>query len=237
MWTAATAVAEIQAVLIAGVDPREVQVTYSLKEAIDGPSAGGLLSAASLASIRGVPLLPRTTMTGTVLPDGSVARSAGSPTSSRRRRRRGTPASSSRSDPADLRTGRPVDLVALGRSIGVEVIPVSDVPEAYGHLTGTPDVAKAEQPAAIAPGVLSMLERRSRTLVTTGRPSSRRWRPRPTPTCRRRFPAIRAWLKVAQDELDQGDAVRAFAAAAEAGQALQEYAPSTGRTGSRRRRP
>lgn len=38
------------------------------------------------------------------------------------------------------------------------------------------------------------------------------------------LPGIRGWLAVAGEELDQGDAVRAFAAAAEAGQALQEYA-------------
>ena len=225
MWTAATAVAEIQAVLIAGVDPRKVQVTYSLQEAIDGPSAGALLSAASLASVRGVPLRPRTTMTGTVLPDGSVGPVGGISDKLRAAQTAGftrvlVPVGPS----TDLRTGRPVDLVALGRSIGVEVIPVSDVPEAYGYLTGTPTVPEAAQPAAIAPGVLSMLERRSRALVAGGRTQLAALTATVDPDVQTALPGIRGWLDVADDELTRGDAVRAFAAAAEAGQALQEYA-------------
>ncbi len=225
MWTAATAVAEVQAVLIAGVDPREIQVTYSLKEAIDGPSAGGLLSAASLASIRGVPVLPRTTMTGTVLPDGSVGPVSGISDKLKAAHAAGYTRVLVPIGPStDLRTGRPVDLVALGRSLGVEVIPVSDVPQAYSHLTGTPDVAKAEQPAPIAPGVLTMLERRSHALVTTATTQVAALTVSQDPDVKAALPGIRAWLAVAQSELDQGDAVRAFAAASEAGQALREYA-------------
>ena len=224
MWTAATAVAEIQAVLIAGVDPREVQVTYSLKEAIDGPSAGALLSAASLASVRGVPIRPRTTMTGTVLPDGSVGPVSGISDKLRAAQAAGftrvlVPIGPS----SDLRTGRPVDLVALGRSIGVEVIPVSNVLEAYGYLTDTPDVATAQQSSPIAPGVLSMLERRSRALAITGRTQLATLTSTTDPDVQAGLVGIRGWLDVADDELVQGDAVRAFAAAAEAGQALQEF--------------
>ena len=225
MWTAATAVAEVQAVLIAGVDPRQIQVTYSLKEAIDGPSAGGLLSAASLASIRGVPVVPRTTMTGTVLPDGSVGPVSGISDKLKAAHAAGYTRVLVPIGPStDLRTGKPVDLVALGRSLGVEVIPVSDVPEAYSHLTGTPDVAKAEQPTPIAAGVLSMLERRSRTLVTTAATQLHALSATSDVDVQAALTGIRAWLAVAQEELDQGDAVRAFAAASEAGQALQEYA-------------
>lgn len=225
MWTAATAVAEVQAVLIAGVDPREIQVTYSLKEAIDGPSAGGLLSAASLASIRGMPVLPRTTMTGTVLPDGSVGPVSGISDKIRGAHAAGYTRVLVPIGPStDLRTGKPVDLVALGQSLGVEVIPVSDVPEAFSHLTGTPVVAKAEQPAPIAPSVLSMLERRSRTLVTTATTDLTALADTQDADVQAALPGISAWLAVAQQELGQGNAVRAFAAAAEAVQALQEHA-------------
>lgn len=63
-------VAGVQAVLIAGVDPRRQQLEYSMKEAIDGPSAGALLSVGSLAAIRSAKISRSTTMTGTVLPDG-----------------------------------------------------------------------------------------------------------------------------------------------------------------------
>ena len=223
MWTAATAVAEIQAVLISGVDPREVQVTYSLKDAIDGPSAGALLSAASLASVRGVPLLPKATMTGTVLPDGSVGPVSGISDKLRAAQAAGFTRVLVPIGPStDLRTGRPVDLVALGRSIGVEVIPVSDVPQAYGYLTGTPDVAKAQEPSPIAPGVISMLERRSRTLVTTGTAQLTALADTTDPEVQAALPGIGGWLRVAEDELGRAEAVRAFAAAAEAGQALQE---------------
>ena len=228
MWTAATAVAEIQAVLIAGVDPRDVQVTYSLQEAIDGPSAGALLSAASLASIRGTPLEPRTTMTGTVLPDGSIGPVGGISDKLRAAAAAGYTRVLVPIGPStDLRTGRPVDLVALGRTLGVEVVPVSDVPQAFGYLTGTADgsaVDTTHPPAPISPGVLSMLEGRSRALVMTGRTQLATLTATVDPDVQAALPGIRGWLDVADDELARGDAVRAFAAAAEAGQALQEYA-------------
>jgi predicted S18 family serine protease len=51
MWTAATSVAAVQAVLESGVDPRIGQLQYSLPEESDGPSAGALTTVGSLAEI------------------------------------------------------------------------------------------------------------------------------------------------------------------------------------------
>lgn len=224
MWTAATAVAEIQAVLIAGVDPRTVQVSYALKEAIDGPSAGALLSAASLASISGIHTVAATTMTGTVLPDGSIGPVSGVSDKLRAAKAAGYTRVLVPEGPSiDLATGATIDPVAFGRSIGVNVLPVDDVPEAFKLLTGAPDVARSQQSSPIAPGVVSMLEQRTRRLVTASTTQLQGLRATSDPQVRAALPGIEAWTKVAQEELNQGDAVRAFAAAAEAGQALQEF--------------
>ncbi len=225
MWTAATAVAEVQAVLIAGVDPRLVQVSYSLKEAIDGPSAGGLLSAGSLAAIRGVPLSRDTTMTGTVLPDGSIGPVSGIPDKIRAAEAAGysrvlVPVGPGR----DLRTGAPVDLAALGRSLGVEVIPVKSVPEAYELLTRTPDVARPSEQSPIAPGVLSMLDRRSRVLTATATGELQTLAVSSDPATWAALPDIRTWLRAAERASAEGDAILAFAGAAEAVQAIREVA-------------
>src|SRR5262245_21269883 len=77
MWRAATAVGATQAVLISGVDPREQQLEYSLRDADDGPYAGAPLSVGSLAAPNGATPSESVTMTGTVLPDGSVGPVAG----------------------------------------------------------------------------------------------------------------------------------------------------------------
>ena len=50
----------------------DVRITLEIDGRIDGPSAGGLLAAGMLAAWIGVPLASSVTMTGAVLPDGSI---------------------------------------------------------------------------------------------------------------------------------------------------------------------
>ena len=147
MWTAETAVAGVQAVLVSGVDPRTKQLRYSLGEAIDGPSAGALLSAGSLAAIRESTISDSTTMTGTVLPDGSVGPVSGVVEKVRAAAEAGFTRvliPSGLEEVLDEETGRSVDPVRLGLSIGVEVKPVKNLPDAYALLTG-----QAEERAAL----------------------------------------------------------------------------------------
>jgi hypothetical protein len=208
MWTAETAVAGAQAVLVSGVDPRAKQLRYSLGEAIDGPSAGALLSAGSLAAIRASGISNSTTMTGTVLPDGSVG-----PVSGVAEKVRAAAAAGftrvlippGLKEVLDSKTGSAVDPVKLGRSLGVKVEPVKNLPDAYALMTGQTERSSARKPPPIDPGVLRMLARRSRVLIATTNPESAH---------------VAAWVSAARRALAQGDPVRAFAAAAEAALAV-----------------
>src|SRR5262249_62163342 len=109
-----------------------------------------------------------TTMTGTVLPDGSVgpvngigeklkaAAAAGFtrvliPTGERLV-----------SDPS---TGRSVDASRLGRRLGVQVTAVSSVRDAYVLMSGRINPPSVPRTPPIQRGVLRMLVRRSRALI------------------------------------------------------------------------
>jgi Lon protease (S16) C-terminal proteolytic domain len=233
-WIASAEVAGVQAVLIAGVDPRRQQLKYSMKEAIDGPSAGALLSVGSLAAIRSAKISRSTTMTGTVLPDGSIGPVSGEAEKIRAAAAAGFTRVLVPPGPVfDLRTGARVDLAAVGRSVGVTVTPVNSVPDAYAQLAvGSPtSFNSAGGPTRPKPEpddtrLLHMLTRRSQGLidatVTQMREASSGGEA-PSTTA----PLdVTAWLSTAENALKQGDPVKAFAAAAEAAQAQRQAAAS-----------
>jgi hypothetical protein len=222
MWTAATSVAGVQAVLIAGVDPRVRQLRYSLREAIDGPSAGGLLSVGSLAALRGSKVSKSTTMTGTVLPDGSVGRVAGVADKLRAAAAAGftrvlVPTGLPRV--FDTKTGREIDLARLGRSVGVQVTPVKSVPDAYAVITGQTVRSSARRPPPIDPGILRMLTRRSRGLIAAARGNVNELSGRADRSAKSDVAHISALVRAAEQALVRRDPVLAFAAASEAAQA------------------
>jgi hypothetical protein len=209
MWTAATAVAGVQAMLMSGTDPRLHQLSYSLHEEIDGPSAGGLLTVGSLAALRGSRPSDSTTMTGTILPDGSIGPVAGIGEKLKAAAAAGfhrvlipagVPAV------ADYRTGRMVDPMRLGRSLGLVVTPVASVHDAYFAMTGQATAPPPRTPPAIDPGLLRMLERRSRALIHSAdsHPHSTQ---------------VSALVSAADTALSRHDPVLAFAASAEGAQA------------------
>jgi hypothetical protein len=225
MWSAATAVAGVQAVLIAGVDPRLQQLRYALHTAIDGASAGALLSAGSLAALRGSRIAKTASMTGTVLPDGSV----GPVTGIAEKLRAAAAAGIKRilipttfRLVADPRTQREVDPVRLGRSLGVEVIPVKSVPDAYALLSGTPLRSAARPAPPIRPALLQMLTRRSRALTAAAR--RRRTELGGGPGAAKSRADMAALVRSAQQALARHDPVFAFAASAEAAQIGQREA-------------
>ena len=211
MWRAATAVAAVQATLIAGTDPRRGQLRYSVHEAIDGPSAGALLTVGSLAALRGEPIAAdTTTMTGTVLPDGSVGPVAGIVEKLRAAASAGfthvlIPTEPRRVSSPD--TGRPLDPVRLGRSLGLTVTRVASMPQAYAAMTEEPQRASSAGAPPLPPGLTRMLERRSRALI--GESSGA---------------ASQAPARAAKGALADHDQVLAFAAAAEAAQASRQAA-------------
>ncbi|MEZ5115242.1 MAG: S16 family serine protease [Candidatus Nanopelagicales bacterium] len=105
----------------------------------DGPSAGTLTTVAVLAAQRGITIDPKATMTGTINPDGTVGPVGGIPQKLQGAADNGfttvlVPAGQ-RND-VDANTGNLVDLVELGKTLGVEVAEVANVYEAYSTLTG-----------------------------------------------------------------------------------------------------
>jgi hypothetical protein len=218
MWTAATAVAGAQAVLISGIDPRLQQLRYSLDEAIDGSSAGALLSVGSGAALRGSRISGSTTMTGTVLPDGSVGPVAGIGEKLQAAAKAGfTRVLIPTGLPlvSDPRSGKSVDPVRLGRSLGVEVKPVESVPAAFAMMTGEAGRSSARPAPPIRPGILRLLTRRSRTLIAAARRQTRELPPGAGAD-------VTAQVRAAQRALGRKDPVLAFAASAEAAQTSQQ---------------
>jgi hypothetical protein len=216
MWAAATAVAGVQAALMSGTDPRLHQLSYSLHEEIDGPSAGGVLAVGSLAALRGSRPSGSTTMTGTVLSDGSIGPVAGIAEKVRAAAAAGftrvlIPAGIP--TVTDYRTGRTVDPVRLGRSLGVEVTPVASVHDAYVAMTGQATAPPASgSPPPIDPGLLRMLARRSLALIDHTKSRSAH---------------VAALMHAAERALARRDPVLAFTAAAEGAQASRLDAATT----------
>ena len=138
-WRAATSSAAAIGTLFSGFDPDDIAYRFDITGPIDGPSAGGILTIGVLAAINEQPLDPQTTMTGTISPDGSIgpvgligqkltaASEAGYT-------RALIPAVLT--EIADPETGDPVDTAEFGKGLGIEVIFVRTVAEAYEAFTG-----------------------------------------------------------------------------------------------------
>lgn len=106
---------------------------------IDGPSAGMLMTATMVALLRGKTPRADTTMTGTINPDGSAGPVGGivqkmDGASKDGIKRFGFPMGGRNHQ--DLRTGRTVDLIEVGKEFGLEVREIQDVFQAYEFLTG-----------------------------------------------------------------------------------------------------
>lgn len=234
MWTAATATAGTQAVLATGVDPRRGQINYALTEAIDGPSAGALLTVGSLAAIRSATLSPTTTMTGTVLADGSVGPVGGVP----EKIRAAVAAGFTRvlvpylqREAADPASGAMVDVVELGSSLGIEVVPVRTVAEAYDLMTGTPAAGDALGRPPLDPDIDALLARRARTLnaSTSSRLTTLYLRyiaGTQGPDADAESLRITGLMRASDAALAQDDSVLAFTAAAEAAQEVSLWGAS-----------
>ncbi|MCF8527011.1 MAG: hypothetical protein K9G24_06740 [Candidatus Nanopelagicales bacterium] len=169
-WQAATAAAATTATLLSGTDPETVSIRYTVTGPIDGPSAGAILTVGTIAAIRGDLLKPGVTMTGTVSPNGAIGRIGGA------KMKIGAAAAAGYStvllpvlnatldqDAPDNATG---DAVTYGKSLGVDVILVSNIKEAYIRFTGSPLLGTAMNPQAlVTPVVTAAGMEQARTLA------------------------------------------------------------------------
>ncbi|MEX0768577.1 MAG: S16 family serine protease [Microthrixaceae bacterium] len=225
MWTAATASAGVQAVLDSGVDPRVVQLTYSLQEAIDGPSAGALMAVGSLAALAGTKLNPEITMTGTALPDGSVGPVSGIDEKIRAAAAAGFNQVLVPEDGGDAQTPNSEYLAKLaetGRSVRVKVQGVRSIAQAFSIMTDSKVSVELAKPPPIDGKIMALLNLRSRQLIETTNSSLTQDQPVQTGIRSGQQSArITELLGIATTALQQGDAVLAFSAAAEAAQATR----------------
>lgn len=147
-WTAATAQAAAVGTLLSGTDPSALDLGFTVTGAIDGPSAGGLLTVGVLADIQGDSLLPGVTMTGTISPDGSIGAVGYVPTKLAAAAAAGY---TTAVIPAGLgqftdNAGASMTLVEYGKSLGIDVKEVRTVAQAYQLLTGK---AYAQLPSSV----------------------------------------------------------------------------------------
>lgn len=150
-WRAATSMAAAFGTIFVGADPDSVDYHFTISGPIDGPSAGGILTVGIIAAFRGASLKPGATMTGTITADGSIGNVGGVPTKIEAAAREGydtviVPASLR---PDDWDTGN--DLTALADSLGVTLVPVFTIGDAYAAMTDEPVADRTQMPGRTLP--------------------------------------------------------------------------------------
>jgi hypothetical protein len=166
-WRSAGWMAAVTASILSDFDPRLSRVSIEYQGAIDGPSAGAVLTVGILAAARGDSVRADAAMTGAINPDGSIGPVSGIP-----HKIDGAAAAGMKLllIPADKRydvdenTGQRVDLVEYGQQQGVEVRRVFNVYEAYEQLTGAELERAAE---AGVPRISPTVEKRMKQTILT----------------------------------------------------------------------
>jgi hypothetical protein len=154
-WRSAAWAATTASALMLGVDLSAYEISFDVGiEAIDGPSASGLMTVAVLAGLLGDDVRSDAAMTGTINPDGTIGPVGGVPQKIEGAAQAGkklvvVPSVNRTSE--DLKSKQMVDVVEWGRKLGVEVRPVGTVYEAYEILTGK----KLPRPVGTKPASIS----------------------------------------------------------------------------------
>lgn len=164
-WTSA-----VSATLLTGTS-LEANYHFELRGLIDGPSAGGITTAAVLSLLLGDEFDPAVAMTGTISPTGTIGMVGGIPEKvsaviDAGIYRKVLIPLGGRISPDT--SGSLVDVVRLGSAGGVEVVEVGDITQAYQHLTGSPLPAPSSVaiPRLTEPGFTRMEAATERQLVS-----------------------------------------------------------------------
>jgi hypothetical protein len=155
-WRAATVQAAAVATLLSARNPQDIDLGFTVTGPIDGPSAGGILTVGILANLTQTPLLRGITMTGTISPDGSIGEVGGVPTKLAAAAAAGyttavVPEGSFLG--MDEKTGTQFTVADVKKSLGITVVPVRTVFEAFTTLTG--EVYAATPPVPVEPSASS----------------------------------------------------------------------------------
>jgi len=147
-WQAAGWMATSVGALATQKDISALQVSWKTSGYIDGPSAGGLMTAMFISALQGEEMKKDVAMTGTINPDGSIGPVGGITYKLDAVIKEGKktfliPIGQRYDVDAD---GQTVDLVNKGQLAGVTVKEVSDINEAYELLTGK-ELAHVQAPS------------------------------------------------------------------------------------------
>ncbi len=169
-WNVAAGAAATTATLLSGVDPAKTEIGFSVDGAIDGPSAGGILTVGVMAALKGHQLNPDVTMTGTISPDGGIGPIGGAATKVKAAAAAGfktvlLPASNFTD--FDAGSSGQIDVTALGRSLNIEVAPIANVGEAYLRFTGSAIAPSSDVSAPpLSPAVQAQVRESANALAT-----------------------------------------------------------------------
>ncbi|KSW11393.1 hypothetical protein CF15_00565 [Pyrodictium occultum] len=165
---AAARMAALVASILAGVNYYSYDYFIRLESnatTIGGPSASGAMTVAIIAALRGKRIPENFSMTGMVDPDATLGPVGGVPEKLEAAAKAGVkvfviPAGQRYS--IDLNTGDRVDVVALGRQLGVKVVEAGTIAEAYEAATGdklyTPKQLNLNYPAWLAESLKRSIE-------------------------------------------------------------------------------
>ena len=138
-WRATIWMALLSASAVLDIDPLSLRVTVEADGAVDGPSAGALLTAVIVAAVLRDPVLPNAILTGIINPDLTVGPVGGVPEKVMAAldigmTRIGVPVG--QESAPSLTTHQPVDVLGLVEKRGARSFVVKDVADAYEVLTG-----------------------------------------------------------------------------------------------------
>ena len=229
-WNATAYSAAAVATIGSAVDPRQVQIAFDVNEEIDGPSAGGLLTVGVSSDFVDEKVADDRSMTGTILPDGSLGPVGGIPAKIRAAAEAGIktvviPAGQRKSK--DPESNKTVDVVDQGKELGVDVIEAASVTEAYQTIVGDSQPVPTADPGALDPDLAALLTSRAQaTLKTLGKTTVARGS---SPNAYDRLTqSVSTATTAANDALAKGDPVLAYAAASESLQVVIGWNASVG---------
>lgn len=175
-WTATTATAAVIGTLAYAADPQTVRLGFKVNEAIDGPSAGALLALGSYTVLANGNFNSKATMTGTILPDGRVGAVGGIPEKIRAAAQAGMAQvliPQGQRFASDQATEAMVDVIELGRALGVEVIEIETFWDAPGVVASIPQPGEVVPAPEMDTALTEMLITRSRELLANAEQISR----------------------------------------------------------------
>jgi uncharacterized protein len=167
MWRAAAWTAPLVATDMLNLDLADYSVDYEVSGRIDGPSAGALMTIATIAAFIGDELKSDVTMTGTINPDYTIGPVGGIP-----QKLEGAAAAGKKTVLVplgerydyDMKSNQMVDLVQRGTDLGLTVKEVANIYEAYPYFTGK-EMPKSEATGGGTPAIASVVDQKLKECI------------------------------------------------------------------------